>query len=126
MFSIYPESGQNGIIRTFFTLNMSFIPLFLGFWCTNFPPNRTELYWFSSCWHISKYKIKFSVHKMLGKNMGNRAFFIAQLKCIKSFEPEEVFRIDFFPILDLVFPNSSLSFSDLLLNVLFLNFIEIR
>ena len=90
MFSIYPESGQNGIIRTFFTLNMSFIPLFLGFWCTNFPPNRTELYWFSSCWHISKYKIKFSVHKMLGKNMGNRAFFIAQLKCIKSFEPEEV------------------------------------
>ena len=90
MFSIYPESGQNGIIRTFFTLNMSFIPLFLGFWCTNFPPNRTELYWFSSCWPISKYKIKFSVHKMLGKNMGNRAFFIAKLKCIKSFEPEEV------------------------------------
>ena len=28
---------------------------------------------------------------MLGKNMGNRAFFIDQLKCIKSFEPEEVY-----------------------------------
>ena len=33
-------------------------------------------------------------HKMLGKNMGNRAFFIAQLKCIKSFEPEEVLSKD--------------------------------
>ena len=90
MFAISFQNGQKAIIRTFLALNMRFLPLSDARIFRQIARSWPKLYCLSCCACTSKWKIKPSLHIRLGKNVWNRAFFVALLECHKSFGTEEV------------------------------------